>query len=422
MANLPKKHGFLTPAERDYVLQASPNYPQLVGSKKMRHDFKSKLSSWLIEELSQTLEDWRLLSLYFIFIEKERQQRDMIRNSIWQIDDDTRLLTRFIKDWIPRERIGELVSWLMSDHGSSSSEPPDPVGIIQAQRDYLRRLRFANPDTSLSELEEKRLAALNAVNDLFLSIDGNHFFMNQEYDRASKAYTNTAYQVDLKDINPYDWLMKKDYTFRIETEKMPEISGVGKEVKILWAIDFPKALLFLIDSGACKNCFQMVERIRNMMVFEPSEGEGKLSRKVLIFKGYYGQFDATFIDEKFGNEWYPEWEWCGSIFLDRSISELDDIISKRGGKTSGILSVQSKMSDELGLLRRCGKDDLNRPTFTLTKKGKRLSRLLTTGKEKEQPIECILSFVNDDGIRQMIPIRGGDVGYLGINTFHPDDC
>ena len=137
-------------------------------------------------------------------------------------------------------------------------------------------------------------------------------------------------------------------------------------------------------------------------------------------------------------------ETFGPVYLDETVSKLEDIISKRQGKTSGILSIQSRMC-ELGLLQRRGKDDVNRPAFTLTKKGerissrrkhskkiyqaftltergKRISRRLTAGKEKKQPIECVLSFMNDDGIRQKVPIRGGDVGYLGINTFHSDDC
>lgn len=446
MSNLPIKHGFLTPAEREYITQAIKKYPELAGSKKLRHEFKLKLSPWLIEELFQTLQDWSMLSVYFARFEKERDRRDMIRESIWHMDSSTHFLTRFLKDWIPGECMGELVSWLSMDLSGSSGEPPDPVAIIQAQVDFLQRLRFANPDVSVSKLEEKRLAALNAVNDLFLSIEDKQFVMNNEYDRASKVHTDTAYQVNREDVGPFHWIMGNNYTLRFKTEAISKVSGVGDDVEISWEIDFPKALLFLIDSGECENCFQVIERIRNQMVFEPRKGIEQ-RRKILILKNYDG-FDATFINavgrdlgdvryglpglvsydelaSVFGNAeelWGSMFETFGPVYLDETVSKLGDIISKRGGKTSGILSVQSKMSDELGLLRRCGKDDLNRPTFTLTKKGKRLSRLLTTGKEKEQPIECILSFTNDDDIRQMIPIRGGDVGYLGINTFHPDDC
>lgn len=447
MSNLPKKHGFLTPAERDYIPQAIERYPELAGSKKLRHDFKLKLSSWLIEELFQTLNDWILLSDYFVCFEEERDRRDMIRNLIWQMNDDTHYLTWFIKDWIPGECIGELVSWLTIDLPSSSGKPPNPVSIIQAQRDYLRRLRFANPDASISELEEKRLAALDAINDLFCSIEDSHFLMNKEYNRSSEAHTDTAYQANIEDEKPYRWLMKRNYTLRLKTENMPEVPGVGKDVKIQWTIDFPKALLFLIDSEACENSFQVIERIRNKMVFESEEKGGERGRKILILKKD-GNLDATFINEvgrdlrdtrygllglvshdlltpMFENSeelWENMWEPFGPMCLDKPISELNDILSKGGGKRSGILSVQSDMCDKLGLLRRCGKDELARPAFTLTERGRRISRLLATGKRKDQPIECILSFTSEDGVRQTVPIRGGDVGYLGINTFYPNDC
>ena len=462
LSNLPKRHGFLTPAERDYIALALEKYPELAGTKKLRHDFKLKLSPWLIEELFQTMQDWSTLSDYFVRFEDEQQQRDLIRNSIWQMDDDTRLLIRFIKDWIPEERMGELVSWLMADLHGSSGEPPRPVNIIHAQRDYLRRLRFVNLDVSISEFEEKRLAALKAVNDLFCYIDGKNFILNNEYDRTSKVHTNTAYQIDLNDVKAYEWFMKKNHTLRLETEKLPDVPGVGKDVKISWNVDFPKALLFLIDSGACKNCFQMIERIRKMMVYEPDGGVER-GRKILLLKKD-GRLDATFINEvrsdlrdtRYGplglvrrdeiasllenaeKLWDTWWEPFGPVCLDEPISKLRDIVPKQRPKQKtgedrfmkpksrgdrfGILGIQSKMSDELGLLQKRRKSGPNRPTFNLTKKGKRISRLLTIGKEKERPIECILSFTNEDGIRQKVPILGGDAGNLGLGNLYPDDC
>lgn len=449
MTRMPKKHGFLTDGDREYISQAIDAFPELAGTKKARHDFNQKLSSWLLDELKQTLDDWCRLTDYF-YRAGNKQLFNDLQEAIWALDDNTGLLSDFIREWIPPESRKEFLGRLPTSLLSGYSDAFSPTQTIPAYSGYLTRLRFDSKWSDGAELEKKRIDAIKALEALNNSIELKQFCMNWEhwgpkdprtglyFDEFFKVveygeipvYLAVAYQINPTDNKILDRFKGTNQILKFETEAVPSMEQLGSNVKVHWRVDIPLMLLYQYSIGEVGNWEEVIKAIKSWIVdvepqkYEVLEGEND-KRKIEVFrvKGVEKEFlrcEILFRHEEMKPP-NPSWQVLGTIPFNNVVQTLDRIMGSKYGNASNIKAAQNTLLD-MKLIR----PKKNRNGFEITKKGGRIARYLYLGKSKRQAIECWLSYEeagekNDRPIVRRVDIKGNLLSYLGLRSDYGTD-
>lgn len=449
MTGLPRKHGFLTEGDRKYVNDAIDSYSEMVGTKKARHDFSLKMSSWSLYELKQTLEDWHSLYRYFDDTDKKQLYSDF-QKAIWNLDSHTDLLTAFVRTWLPPEARSAFMMKLMklpSGFNFYNYETFAPNETLPAYCDYLKRLRF---DTRFSndylELENKRKEALLALQSLCDSMEGRSFRMNSQVQRIEDTphydlegedlnLIEVAYQLSESDIKLLGWFEKTShYVLRLETETVDSIQELGNNVKVNWRIDLPRILLDQFDTRDYHNWNDIIMNVRSWTIddYPPKYDlwEDEYDKKKIEIskipdpddpsKGYV-RCEIAFRYEELEPH-NPNVKVLGTIPFDRVTGTLDKILNSKGQNTSNIIGAQNELF-KMKLI----KYNRNKDGYLITKKGSQIARYLSLGKRKNHGIDCWLSYdlhsrENGKPERKRIDVRGSNhLHYLGLYTYYGND-